>query len=399
MDATVPEQVRRRCGSRRRTTARRPSPAARSSTSTATARPRSSTRTSTTSGCTTARRATNLIPSTCNTTGTLWEYPLVADVDNDGQADIVVASNAYGITCPDDGIEAVGHPHLRQRVGQLGAHAPHLERAHVPHHQRRRGRHHPQGRSSRNWTQPGLNDYRQNKQPGDVVRRARRGRDHRARSAAAAPTVSWRRCATSARRRSRRASWSGFYEGTPPSGHEARPRRDHARRSTRPRRENVVLLLAEPAARRSSTVRPPSTPWSTTACRCTPGTSAAPRTTRRRRSPASATARSDGARRGPRARAPPPRDARRRPLRPRDPARQGGRGARRPRGAPAGERAHPRPLRRHRLRQREERLRDHLRADLLEEPLLPAAPGPVERGGSRHRHLRRDGRSASPAGA
>ncbi|MFY0531621.1 FG-GAP repeat domain-containing protein [Nannocystis pusilla] len=27
---------------------------------------------------------TNLIPSTCNTTGTLWEYPLVADVDNDG---------------------------------------------------------------------------------------------------------------------------------------------------------------------------------------------------------------------------------------------------------------------------------------------------------------------------
>ena len=51
---------------------------------------------------------TNLIPSTCNTTGTLWEYPLVSDVDNDGQADIVVASNAYGITCPDNNTKQSG---------------------------------------------------------------------------------------------------------------------------------------------------------------------------------------------------------------------------------------------------------------------------------------------------
>ena len=50
----------------------------------------------------------NLIPSTCNTTGTLWEYPLVADVDNDGEADIIVASNAHGITCPDDGSKQSG---------------------------------------------------------------------------------------------------------------------------------------------------------------------------------------------------------------------------------------------------------------------------------------------------
>src|SRR5262249_5084706 len=32
---------------------------------------------------------------TCNTTATLRENPVVADVDNDGHADIVVASNAY----------------------------------------------------------------------------------------------------------------------------------------------------------------------------------------------------------------------------------------------------------------------------------------------------------------
>ena len=33
--------------------------------------------------------------STCNTNGTLAEYPLVADVDNDGQADIIAVSNSY----------------------------------------------------------------------------------------------------------------------------------------------------------------------------------------------------------------------------------------------------------------------------------------------------------------
>ena len=32
---------------------------------------------------------------TCNTSGTLSEYPVIADVDNDGHADIVVASNNY----------------------------------------------------------------------------------------------------------------------------------------------------------------------------------------------------------------------------------------------------------------------------------------------------------------
>ncbi|HEY1100396.1 MAG TPA: FG-GAP-like repeat-containing protein, partial [Myxococcota bacterium] len=39
---------------------------------------------------------------TCSTNGTLVEYPLVADVDNDGHADIVVGSNSYsGFTCDD----------------------------------------------------------------------------------------------------------------------------------------------------------------------------------------------------------------------------------------------------------------------------------------------------------
>ena len=37
----------------------------------------------------------NVIFKTCNTTGTLIEYPVIADIDNDGHADIVVVSNAY----------------------------------------------------------------------------------------------------------------------------------------------------------------------------------------------------------------------------------------------------------------------------------------------------------------
>jgi CheY-like chemotaxis protein len=44
---------------------------------------------------------------TCNTTGTLRELPVVADVDNDGHADIVVVSNDYSsITC--DGTQQSG---------------------------------------------------------------------------------------------------------------------------------------------------------------------------------------------------------------------------------------------------------------------------------------------------
>lgn len=44
---------------------------------------------------------------TCNTNGTLFEYPLVADVDNDGQADIVVVSNSYsGFNCA--GVKTAG---------------------------------------------------------------------------------------------------------------------------------------------------------------------------------------------------------------------------------------------------------------------------------------------------
>ncbi len=103
---------------------------------------------------------------TCNTTATLIENPVVADVDNDGQADIVVVSNAYAFGCSDDpttrysGVrvfgDAMGRWVRTRRV--WNEHAYHItnvdEDGTIPKSE------------LPNWKQPGLNNFRQNKQPG-----------------------------------------------------------------------------------------------------------------------------------------------------------------------------------------------------------------------------------------
>ncbi|MDP1827116.1 MAG: VCBS repeat-containing protein [Archangium sp.] len=104
--------------------------------------------------------------TTCNTSGTLIEYPLVADVDNDGQADLIVVSNAYAFDC-------VGQPGVRtsgvrvfssmdddwvvtRRVWNQHAYSvTNIEEdGRIPRN------------PTRNWVTPGLNNFRQNKQPG-----------------------------------------------------------------------------------------------------------------------------------------------------------------------------------------------------------------------------------------
>ena len=100
---------------------------------------------------------------TCNTTGTLIENPVVADVDGDDQADIIVASNAYAFTCDgtkQSGIRVFGsknHDWVRTRRvwNQHAYHVTNVEEdGTIP------------AVEAANWKQPGLNNFRQNKQPG-----------------------------------------------------------------------------------------------------------------------------------------------------------------------------------------------------------------------------------------
>ena len=108
------------------------------------------------------------LASFCNTTATLVEFPIVADVDNDGHADIIVASNAYAETCAADGGAPTKQAGIRVFGAETGTwvrtrrvwneHAYHItnvnEDGTIP------------TKELPNWTQPGLNNFRQNKQPG-----------------------------------------------------------------------------------------------------------------------------------------------------------------------------------------------------------------------------------------
>jgi hypothetical protein len=98
----------------------------------------------------------------CNSTGTLAENPIVADVDGDGQAEIVVVSNDMS-QCEgssQSGVRVFGSASSSwvrtRRV--WNEHAYHItnveEDGTIP------------TREPANWTQPGLNNFRQNKQPG-----------------------------------------------------------------------------------------------------------------------------------------------------------------------------------------------------------------------------------------
>ena len=101
----------------------------------------------------------------CNTSGTLHEYPLVADVDNDGHADIVVTSNSYSsLTCPVEMMKTQGVRVFADATNQWvrtrrvwNQHAYHVtnieEDGTVP------------AQEVSNWTVPRLNNFRQNVQP------------------------------------------------------------------------------------------------------------------------------------------------------------------------------------------------------------------------------------------
>jgi hypothetical protein len=115
----------------------------------------------------------NVLFKVCNTTGTLVEFPVIADVDNDGHADIVVVSNAYASGSPEyqcnDGT-AIAQSGVRVFGDANGTwvrtppvwneHAYHITNVTpdglIPVHE------------LPNYKQPGFNNFRQNKQPGSV---------------------------------------------------------------------------------------------------------------------------------------------------------------------------------------------------------------------------------------
>ncbi|MEM9187985.1 MAG: FG-GAP-like repeat-containing protein [Myxococcota bacterium] len=104
---------------------------------------------------------------TCNTNGTILEMPIVADVDSDGQADIVVVSNARYFSCLADpttrrsGLRVFGNDagtwvRTRSVWNQHDYHITNIEDdGTVP------------AREPDNYSTPGLNNFRTNRQPGN----------------------------------------------------------------------------------------------------------------------------------------------------------------------------------------------------------------------------------------
>ncbi len=106
----------------------------------------------------------NVLWDTCNTTATLIENPIVADIDNDGHADIVAVSNAYSQTCDDGtttkqaGVRVFSDTTWVRTRRIWNEHAYHItnveEDGTIPQLE------------TVNYLEPGLNNFRLNKQPG-----------------------------------------------------------------------------------------------------------------------------------------------------------------------------------------------------------------------------------------
>ncbi|MHB8878746.1 MAG: FG-GAP-like repeat-containing protein, partial [Myxococcaceae bacterium] len=108
----------------------------------------------------------------CSTSGTLWENPVIVDVDADDHAEIVVMSNNYAFaTCDADvgggpahtGFKVIGDAQQRWvRTRRIwNQHSYHVSNVNddgtVP------------ATEAQNWTQPGLNNFRQNVQTTNVL--------------------------------------------------------------------------------------------------------------------------------------------------------------------------------------------------------------------------------------
>lgn len=117
----------------------------------------------------------------CNTSATIWEYPVIADVNNDGHAELVLAENDYAISACPTGVDLDDCTMARIAAGQTAGghglrvfaspahdwagtrriwnqHSYHVtnvsEAGSIPRNERA------------NWQARGLDNFRQNVQPG-----------------------------------------------------------------------------------------------------------------------------------------------------------------------------------------------------------------------------------------
>jgi hypothetical protein len=111
----------------------------------------------------------------CNTTGSVHEYPVVADVDGDGEANVVLVANSFshmlapaypgGPTYTCDGAWQSGVRVLSSPDGSW-VRAPRVWNQHTYHVTNVEESGRIPAIEAANWTVPGLNSFRQNRQPG-----------------------------------------------------------------------------------------------------------------------------------------------------------------------------------------------------------------------------------------
>jgi hypothetical protein len=119
------------------------------------------------------------LASLCNTTGSVHEYPVVADVDGDGEADVILVANAFAsprppptpggptYRCQLGGVESI-QSGLRVLSSPDGSwvRAPRIWNQHTYHVTNVAESGAIPAIEPSNWRVPGLNNFRQNLQPG-----------------------------------------------------------------------------------------------------------------------------------------------------------------------------------------------------------------------------------------